>query len=222
MDLRNGALILLAFAGFAGVHSVLAGAGIKHRFGQWFGVRVADGWYRLAYNLFAVLTILPAFALTVLLPDRLLYTVGLPWSLLLRAVQIVGVLGLAGALLVTDVWHFAGVRQAAAYLAGDPLPLPEPALQERGMYRLTRHPLYFFTLLAVWPLPSMTLNFLFFNIGVTLYIIVGSLVEERRLLRVYGHRYRDYRRRVSWLIPFPPRRGTGDGDLAQGQHPAGS
>lgn len=211
MIVRNGALILLAFFGFAFMHSLVAGRGVKDRLKPILGERFVEGWYRLAYNLFAAVTILPVFALVVLLPDRLLYAVAMPWSLIMRGVQALGVIGLVGALFVTDVWDFAGLKQAAAYLTGESLPVPAPPLQEKGMYRLVRHPLYFFTLVAIWPSPSLTVNTLFLNIGVTLYIVIGSLIEERRLERTYGDAYRNYRRRVSWLIPLPPHC---DGDAA--------
>ncbi len=208
MIVRNSASILLAFCGFAFIHSLLAGRGVKDRLKPILGERFVEGWYRLAYNLFAAMTILPVFALVVLLPDRPLYVVAMPWSLIMRGIQALGVIGLVGALFVTDVWDFTGFKQAVAYLAGEPLPAPAPPLQEKGMYRVVRHPLYFFTLVAIWPSPSLTVNTLFLNIGVTLYIIIGSLIEERRLGRIYGDAYRNYRRRVSWLIPLPPRRDS--------------
>jgi protein-S-isoprenylcysteine O-methyltransferase Ste14 len=205
MVIRNVVFILLALTGFAVVHSLMAGAGLKARLKPHLGERFVEGWYRLFYNLFAAFTILPTLALLVALPDRVLYRVGMPWALLMLGMQLVGVLGLVGALFVTDVWRFAGVRQAIAYLSGDPLPLPPEPLQRRGMYAVVRHPLYLFSLCAIWPLPVMTLNVLLFNVGATLYFVVGSFIEERRMIRTYGDDYRRYRQRVSWLIPLPHR-----------------
>lgn len=204
--LQNGAIILTAFAAFAGVHSLTAGRGLKDRLAERVDPRLVEGWFRLAYNVVSALTLLPVLGLIVALPDRVLYDVGRPWSLLLRAVQVTGLLGLAGALFVTDVWRFAGLRQAAAYLRGEPLPLPQEALQLNGMYRLVRHPLYFFSLLALWPAPTLSVNGLWFNVAATVYFIAGSLIEEGRLVRTYGDAYREYQQRVSWLLPLPRRR----------------
>jgi len=78
-----------------------------------------------------------------------------------------------------------------------------------GMYRFVRHPLYFFSLLALWSMPVMTVNLLMFNIGATLYFVIGSRVEERRLVQSYGEAYRAYQQRVPGLIPLlrlPPLR----------------
>lgn len=211
MVARNGLLITLAFAGFAVAHSLAAGVAPRQRLKGALDDRLVEGWYRLAYNLFSVVTLLPVLALLVLLPDRVLYSVQGAARWLMRAAQFVGLLGFAGALLVTDVGRFTGLKQAAAYLRGDPLPLPELELVIRGMYRFTRHPLYFFSLLALWSAPVMTVNTLWFNIAATLYFMVGSRVEEERLVRIYGEEYRTYRRDVPWLIPLPPsRRRSGE------------
>jgi protein-S-isoprenylcysteine O-methyltransferase Ste14 len=199
-------LILASFALFAVVHSLLAGAGLKQRLTGLVGVRAVEGWYRLGYNIFAMLTLLPSLALLALLPDSVLYRVPWPFSLPLLVMQAAGAIGLMVALLATDVMDFIGIRQAAAYLMGQPLPLPAPVLQEKGMYRLTRHPLYFFSLLALWPVPVMTANLLAFAVCVTLYVVVGSRIEEKRLERLYGQAYVEYRKRVPWLIPRPVER----------------
>lgn len=205
MMIRNVILIAAAMVGFAVVHSMTAGMRLKDRLKPLLGERFTEGWYRLAYNLFSGLLILPTLALMAALPDQVLYRVGAPWYLLTFGVQVLGILGLLGALFVTDVWRFAGISQVLAYFSGDPLPLPDEPLQIHGMYKIVRHPLYFFSMLAIWPVPVLTLNILIFNVAATVYFIVGSLVEEQRLIRIHGDAYRQYRRQVSWLIPWFPR-----------------
>lgn len=204
----NFLLIVGAFVAFAVVHSLVAGSGLKRWLAGHLGERLVHGWYRLAYNVFAGITLLPVLVLVALLPDRTLYSVGLPWSLLMVAVQLGGIAGLGVSLLMTDIGQFTGISQALAYLAGSPLPLPEPPLQAKGPYALVRHPLYTFSLLAIWPLPLMTVNVLAFNVAATVYFVAGSLVEERRLGRLYGEAYHAYRRRVPWMIPRPGRRSS--------------
>jgi protein-S-isoprenylcysteine O-methyltransferase Ste14 len=49
--------------------------------------------------------------------------------------------------------------------------------------------------------PLMSWNVLAFNLGITLYILVGILFEERKLLAEFGQLYADYRRRVPMLLP---------------------
>ncbi len=202
---RNVLPIWLALLGFALVHSLMAGVGLKGYLQKVVGVRVVEGWYRLAYNMVAVVTLLPALALMMLLPDRVIYSFGMPWALAVLGVQFLGTGGLLATLLLTDLPRFIGLSQVVAFLSGQPLPLPEQPLQQRGVYALVRHPLYLFSLLVIWFTPVMTANILAFNIGATLYVLVGSLVEEKRLERVYGETYRLYRQRVPWLFPLPRR-----------------
>ena len=201
--LKNIAYLSLAFAGFAVLHSLTAGMRLKDWLKKRLDPRLVEGFYRLVYNIISALTILPVLGLVLLLPDRTLYVLSGTAAIALRVVQLLAVIGLLGALFFTEVWQFAGLAQVVAYLNDDPLPLPSPPLQTKGMYGYVRHPLYFFSLIAVWAIPVMTVNVLLLNIWITLYFVVGSLVEEQRLLRIYGEPYRAYRKRVSWLVPLP-------------------
>jgi protein-S-isoprenylcysteine O-methyltransferase Ste14 len=206
----NGSLILLAVVSFAALHSLTAGSRVKRYLQKVLGDRIVEGWYRLAYNLFSVVTIIPSLVLVALLPDRVLYVIPAPYALLMLCIQAIGMVGFLGGLFSIDLSRFLGTRQVAAYLAGDTLPLPEEPLQEGGVYAIVRHPLYLFALVMLWPLPIMTFNVLVFNVGATLYLGIGSLIEERRLLSAYGKAYHDYCQRVPWLIPWPFLRNRAD------------
>jgi len=60
----------------------------------------------------------------------------------------------------------------------------------------------------IWLTPVITLNLLALYIGLSIYLVVGAIVEERKLLVEFGQAYAEYRRRTPMLIPFPPRSET--------------
>ncbi len=174
------------------VHSILASAGFKDFLRRALGNSFMK-FYRLLYNLFAVVSIAPVLYLMVSLPDRVLYRVPSPWSYLMTAGQALAALLLFVAVLQTDVLAFAGLRQL--------IEEEKNVLVTHGLYRMVRHPLYTFGLLILWLSPSVTLNTFIVYVALTAYILIGAVFEERKLLREFGPEYATYRSRTPMLIP---------------------
>lgn len=97
---------------------------------------------------------------------------------------------------------------------------PRPApLITHGPYRWVRHPLYLSALLLVWSYPELTLDRLLLNLLFTVWVIAGTLLEERKLVATYGEAYRSYQRRVPMMIPW---RGWASGGALEGSKGAGA
>lgn len=188
--------ILLAFAAYGSLHSVLASTGAKAAAVRGLGP-AAQRWYRLFFNFQAIVTFLPILALTALLPDARLYGIPLPWVLLTGAVQAASGVGLLIGVLQTDARHFLGLRQ----LSGEGLSDHPGTLTVQGLYRWVRHPLYSFGLLILWLTPVMSWNVLAFNLGASAYIHIGVFFEERKLVAAFGEQYVAYRRITPMLVP---------------------
>ncbi len=73
----------------------------------------------------------------------------------------------------------------------------------RGPYCYVRHPLYLFSILPIWSAPRFSTDQLLFNVLWTIWIIVGTRLEERDLLRDFGQTYRECQLSVPMLLPLP-------------------
>ncbi|MCK6626273.1 MAG: isoprenylcysteine carboxylmethyltransferase family protein [Anaerolineae bacterium] len=195
--LANILLIILFFTVYAVLHSILASLVVKDWVWRVFGPGVERG-YRLAYNIIAVITLLPLLPLLAWLPDQTLYVVPSPWRWLMVGGQLLALVGLVVTLLQTGLFQFLGLAQLTAERSNRP-----GKLNIGGFYGWVRHPLYFFSLLLLWLTPIMTLNLLVTYLLLSLYFYLGTFYEERRLLAEFGPAYRDYQQRVPRLIPLP-------------------
>lgn len=175
------------------VHSWTASLGFKESLRRSLG----DGFmksYRLLYNVFAVVSILPVLYLMATQPDSPLYRVPAPWNTWMRVGQGVSALLLLVAVLQTDVLSFAGLRQLVE--------AEQPAsLVTNGLYRWVRHPLYTFSLGILWLSPAVSLNSFVVYVSLTLYILAGIYFEERKLLREFGESYARYKTVTPMLLP---------------------
>jgi len=188
-------LILIAAGAYGLVHSWLASRQAKSLARRLLG-SIADRVYRLTYNLFAALSLLPVLALSARLPDYTLYIFPSPWSLLALAGQGLAALTLLVGVLQTGLGPFAGLSQ---------LLRPDIAGSSRlvtgGLYRYVRHPLYTAGLVFIWLTPLMTRNLLALYVGFSLYLIIGAIFEERKLVAEYGAAYQQYRAQTPMFIP---------------------
>jgi protein-S-isoprenylcysteine O-methyltransferase Ste14 len=195
-------IVFIAVLLYGLVHSLLASLEVKSLMRGWFGT-LADRFYRLAYNIFATVSILPVLALPVTLPDLTLYTLRFPWALLTTALQGLAVLVLLVGLLQTGLWSFLGLEQLIKPASNKPA-----IMVVEGLYRWVRHPLYTAALAVIWLIPVMTRNLLALNMGLSLYLVIGAYIEERKLVREFGQVYTEYQERTPMLIPWPNRRRT--------------
>jgi methanethiol S-methyltransferase len=175
------------------VHSLLASNETKNFFRRTLGNGHMRS-YRLLYNLFALISFLPILYLMIILPDRMLYEVPAPFDLFMRLGQGISLILLGVAAFQTDLLSFAGVRQIIEEEKRGPL-------MTGGLYRYVRHPLYTFGLLTLWLSPGMSMNSFVVYLALSVYILIGIIFEERKLVREFGDEYVNYRSVTPMLIP---------------------
>jgi len=71
-----------------------------------------------------------------------------------------------------------------------------------GPFKMVRHPLYFFMLIAIWTTPVLTADRLLFNLLWTIWIVMGAVFEEKDLLEEFGDDYTKYLEKVPMLLPI--------------------
>jgi protein-S-isoprenylcysteine O-methyltransferase Ste14 len=73
-------------------------------------------------------------------------------------------------------------------------------LKTSGILAITRHPWYLATILLIWA-RTLDISVILVNMILTAYLIVGTVLEERKLTREFGEKYAEYQQRVSMLFP---------------------
>lgn len=172
----------------------------------WFEARLDRwfAWYRLVYVAVSGITLLPLFLWTLYLPQRLLFT----WAGLRRLPQAM-LFGYALFMFVAgareyDLRYFLGLRQIRAWRRQETL--PEFSFARRGVLRYVRHPWYSGGIAFVWAGGPLTTVNLAVKGVLTVYLLVGTLLEERKLVTAFGAAYEEYQREVPMLIPWRGRR----------------
>ncbi len=204
------AVTIVAVALYGGFHSWLASHGVK----AWLRARwpgLTRRFYRLIYNAIAGVTLLPVLAVPAFFPGSNLYRINPPWVFLSMLLQAAGVLLIVVGLFQTGPMAFLGLSQLAGGRTS------EDSLVVSGVYRYLRHPLYTGGMLVIWLTPLMTSSVLALDLGLSLYLYIGSLFEERKLARTFGPAYSEYQARVPRFVPRPWRVFK-----AQGSGPAGA
>ncbi len=187
----------LAWLSFGLLHSTLArgsGAALLRRV---FGA--AD---RLAYNAFAVLHLVAVLVIGQYTLGGLAAFDRAPWLYWFQLlVFALGALIAVPALRSYDLGLFSGMKQYRAGRASqDPMTGEEPLVTD-GLHRYVRHPLYSALFLCLWGLADDPLSFGTAAWG-SLYLLIGTYFEERKLVALYGEAYRSYRRRVPAFVPW--------------------
>jgi methanethiol S-methyltransferase len=130
---------------------------------------------------------------------QLLKLEGLP-LLIARGCSLLAILIFAWGIHALGSFDMFGLRPIKLHLRGQSdQPFP---FTVQGPYLRVRHPLYFAVLVLFWTTPEVTADRLLFNVLWTVWIVVGTLLEEKDLLADFGDVYRDYQRKVPMLIPW--------------------
>ena len=190
-------MLALAWLLYFVIHSILASLLVKTWVARhWRGFMP---WYRLFFNALASLLILLPLYMTFTASGEPLWAWRGGWFYLANGVALVAGLGFFLSLRFYDGAEFIGLRQLRnrQHRVED-----QESFQLSPLHCYVRHPWYFLGLILMWTRdmpPAMLLT----AISATLYFVIGTYLEERKLVVYYGDVYRQYQLRVPALIPLP-------------------
>lgn len=159
-------------------------------------------YYRILYNGFSMVTFIPLALLT----HGKKGVVVLSWSHSALPVRVL-LMGVSLALFYSasrkyDLQYFLGIKQ---WRTGrhDLLMSEKEEFSEEGVFGMTRHPWYLGSLLLIWSLfEEYPLAVFLAACILSVYLVVGTFLEEKKIVARYGASYRRYQQRVSMLFPW--------------------
>ncbi|MCW8930422.1 MAG: hypothetical protein OQL19_09315 [Gammaproteobacteria bacterium] len=190
-------IVTVVFMAYFVLHSIAASITMK----QWTAKHWPElmPYYRLTFNALAVILSLPLLIVMFLFPGEPLWQWQGPGFYVTSGIALLAVYGFVYSLKYYDLSEFWGTRQ----------------LKERNtsvhdqenfhispMHRYVRHPWYFFALVIIWTRDVSTVQLLVYLL-VTAYFVIGSRMEERKLIAYHGEVYRKYQKKVAGVFPLP-------------------
>jgi protein-S-isoprenylcysteine O-methyltransferase Ste14 len=156
--------------------------------------------YRLFYNAVAIVTFIPVAMYTRSLDTEPVFR----WTGYLKILQVllisIGILLIVSAVRKYDMLQALGVRQIFSGASHRVL-AQKGEILDTGILGLVRHPLYLAVLLLIWT-RNLSVPFLIVNVIMSAYLIIGTILEEHKLIVEFGNAYKEYKQRVSMLFPY--------------------
>ena len=180
----------------SGLISLSANAYFKKRLGSRYK------FFRLFYNLAALATLLPMVAYSRSLTSVVLFRWEGNWFIVQAALLFAAIVLFVAGGRKYDLLQFIGVRQIRSGNSHATLSA-SGNIDASGVLGLTRHPWYLAAIMLVWSgYHHMTVSTFIVNIILTIYLVIGTILEERKLTIELGERYRRYKKEVSMLLPI--------------------
>lgn len=102
-----------------------------------------------------------------------------------------------------DSLSFFGIRQIINFGKVNRINA-QKTIKKKGLLGVIRHPMYLALIIFLWTSTFNTLDILV-NTILTIYVIIGTILEEKKLVLEFGNAYKKYQDEVPMLIPFTKR-----------------
>jgi protein-S-isoprenylcysteine O-methyltransferase Ste14 len=156
--------------------------------------------HRLFYNIFSIVTLIPVVLYTLSTRQQPFFV----WDgYLLPLKYILIATGILFFILGGQRYNFsqfAGIRQIRSGINHN-LINKTGKLSSKGILGAVRHPFYAGLFPLLWA-RDLDIAVLIVNIILSAYLIIGTILEENKLVLEFGNSYREYQQKVSMLFPL--------------------
>jgi methanethiol S-methyltransferase len=190
--------------GYCALHSYLISIGFTNVMIRL--LRNYYAFYRLFYILISFVLLIPLIKYTGQADTRIVITYEYPLSIV-RYVFIAGSLTLFfyAFFFNYDCLSFFGIRQILNFRKAKNINSSSD-IRKNGLLGIIRHPMYLALIIYLW-CQTFRMMDVVVNAVLTMYIIIGTKLEERKLVLECGDAYVKYQHEVPMLIPFTKARG---------------
>ena len=191
-------MLALLWTSWCVVHSVLVSTTLTDYFKSKLGNRFR--FYRLFYNGFAIVTLIPVAIYSYAVQVEPVFV----WDGYLRIFQVILFL-IAIFLFFAGITHydalqFLGIRQVKQRSMSEGM-TKTGELNATGILGTIRHPWYLGAIAFIWA-RQLDVSAIIVNIILTAHLIIGTYLEERKLVAEFGDGYRSYQKEVPMFIPY--------------------
>ena len=192
-------LITVMWAGYCALHSYLISIGFTNLMNRLLKKYYA--FYRLFYILISLFLLIPLINYTGQLDNKVIIVYG-HYLDILRYLLIYGSLFMFfwAFFFDYDSLSFFGIRQIINFGKIKEIK-PSDEIKKSGLLGMMRHPMYLALIIYLWCQTSKMADIVV-NIVLTIYIIIGTILEEKKLVLEFGETYIQYQKEVPMIIPF--------------------
>ena len=195
----NYVLVAVLWMAYCSLHSFL----ISIRFTNLM-IRILKNYYafyRISYVLISFILLVPLLRFSAQVDDAVIVTYVFPFSIARDVLTVGSLLLFFWAFFFNyDSLSFFGIRQILNF-GKTKKTSPSEEVKRSGLLGIVRHPMYFALIIYLWCQTFRTTDIVG-NIVLTVYIIIGTQLEEKKLVLEFGETYVKYQQEVPMLIPF--------------------